>query len=133
MSLLAATTLGVSGVDQVRAHVSTGQDLAGEGELRLIVQSYRRGTLGSAALPGAHAEPVGSTQRAITAEELRHGVDVSLLSLPDADAGTDRVIVAWVERGSATLDYDAREARPGEGAYCAVASGVDGEVALRLV
>src|ERR1041384_38614 len=77
MSLLAATTLGVSGVNQVRAPISAGDEV-GDGELRLIVQSYRRDRLRQG-LPARDARPLASTQRAITAEELRQGIDVSVL------------------------------------------------------
>jgi hypothetical protein len=131
MSLLAATTLGVSGVDQLRAHISAGDDV-GEGELRLIVQSYRRDTLDGQHLPQEYAQPLASIQRSITAEELKAGVDVSFLQLPTEGVDGDSVVVAWVERGLPNLDYDALEARPRAGAYYGVAQRSDGEVVLRL-
>jgi hypothetical protein len=124
MSLLAATTLGVSGVDQLRARISAGE-YVGEGELRLIVQSYARKNLDGRALPQAHAQPLASTQRSITAEELRNGIDVSVLQLPGEGAEADAVVVAWVEPGSANLDFDGLEARPHEGAFYGVARRSD--------
>src|SRR5438034_6355020 len=73
MSLLAAATLGVSGVNQVRARISAGEELKSEGELRLIVQSYPRDRL-TAGRPERNAQPLASTQRAITPEELKQGI-----------------------------------------------------------
>jgi hypothetical protein len=129
MSLVAATTLGVTGVDQVRAHISSGRH-PGDGDLRLIVQSYSTDALDRNARPKEYAEPLASTQRAITAEELRDGVDVSFLQLPTA---TERsVVVAWVEQGLPDLDYDALQARPHDGSYYGVADRGDGEVVLKL-
>jgi hypothetical protein len=135
MSLLAAATLGVSGVNQLRARVSTGEHV-GDGELRLIVQSYAKDKLDGHDLPREYAQPLASTQRSITAEELRNGVDVSVLQLPDdgvpGAAETDSVVVAWVEAGSANLDYDGLEARPHDGAYYGVAQRSDGAIELHL-
>jgi hypothetical protein len=131
MSLLAAATLGVSGVNQLRARVSTGEHV-GDGELRLIVQSYAKDKLDGHDLPQEYAQPLASTQRSITAEELRNGVDVSVLQLPGEGAETDSIVVAWVEQGSANLDYDALEARPRDGAYYGVAQRSDGAIELHL-
>lgn len=111
ISLVAATTLGMGAVDQVRTRVRSASELSGEEELRLIVQSYRRQTLGGAGLPRDNAKPLASTQRAITAEELKNGVDVSFFQ-PARDRNTEVVVVAWIERGSPTLEMDALEARP---------------------
>jgi hypothetical protein len=130
MSLVAATTLGIPGVDQVRAHISAGRH-PGDGDLRLIVQSYSRDALDGNALPKEHAEPLASTQRAVTAEELRDGVDVSFLQLPNPSK-RDSVVVAWVENGAPDLDYDALQARPHDGTYYGVAQRRDGEIMLRL-
>jgi len=130
MSLVAATTLGIGGVDQVRAHIKAGCH-PGDGDLRLIVQSYSSDSLDRNALPMAHAEPLASTQRAITAEELQEGIDVSFLQLP-APKSTDSVVVAWIEPGPPDLDYDALQARPHHGTYYGVAQRSDGDVVLRL-
>jgi hypothetical protein len=122
MSLVAATTLGVSGVDQIRARVTSENDVLDEGELRLIVQSYARETLDQGRLPSNDVRPLASIQRTITAEELRHGVDVSVLQLPETDAsGFDSVMVAWVERGVADLEFEGMEARPLAGACYGIA------------
>jgi hypothetical protein len=134
MSLVAATTLGVSGVDQLRARVSTESDVADDGELRLIVQSYRRDTLDNHQLPSRGANPLASIQRAITIEELRHGVDVSVLQVPEeaGETAADSVVVAWVESGSANLEFEGMEARPGHGAYYGAAQRSDGAIVLRV-
>jgi hypothetical protein len=132
MSLLAATTLGVGSVNQVRAHVSAGEAVVGDGELRLIVQSYRRDRLRDGRRPERGVRPLASAQRAITAEELRQGVDVSFVELESDATDTDSVVVAWVENGSANLDFDALEARPAEGSYYGVAQGTGGDLIVRL-
>jgi hypothetical protein len=132
MSLVAATTLGIGGVDQLRARISATEAVPEEGDLRLIVQSYRRDTLNRDQLPERSAVPLASIQRAITAEELRAGIDVSLLQLPTEEIDGESIVVAWVERGAPTLEYDALEARPREGAYYGVARHGDGNVVLSL-
>jgi hypothetical protein len=132
MSLVAATTLGIGGVDQLRARISATEAVPEDGELRLIVQSYRRDTLNRDQLPARSAVPLASIQRAITAEELHAGIDVSLLQLPTGEIDGESIVVAWVERGVANLEYDALEARPREGAYYGVARQGDGNVVLSL-
>lgn len=132
MSLVAATTLGIGGVDQLRARISAAEVVPEDGELRLIVQSYRRDTLNRDQLPQRSAVPLASIQRAITAEELQAGIDVSLLQLPTGETDGESIVVAWVEHGVANLEYDALEARPREGAYYGVARQGDGNVVLSL-
>jgi hypothetical protein len=86
---------------------------------RLIVQSYARSSLGQGELPEARVRPLASAQRAITPEELARGVTVDVLGVDgERDAS---MVVAWVERGRADLDFDALEARPGAGAFYGVA------------
>ena len=131
ISLIAATALGVTGVDQVRTRVSARGHVQNDGELRLIVQSYRRDTLDQHQVPDAYAQPLASTQRAIMPEELRDGVDVSFLQLPSDGADMDSVVVAWVEHGSPTLDLDAMGARPPQGAFYGVGARSDGEIVLQ--
>jgi hypothetical protein len=61
---------------------------------------------------------VGSVQRAVTADELRAGVQVSVVERrPRADGGPgeDPVVVAWVEAGEPNLEFDGQTARPGPG------------------
>jgi hypothetical protein len=132
MSLVAATTLGIGGVDQLRARISATEAVPEDGDLRLIVQSYRRDTLNRNQLPARTAVPLASIQRAITAEELQAGIDVSLLQLPTGEIDGESIVVAWVERGVANLEYDALEARPRDGAYYGVARQGDGNVVLSL-
>ncbi len=130
LSLVAATTLGVGGVDQIRARIRSGVNV-GAGELRLIVQSYARNELDGRELPKEHAEPLASTQRAVTAEELKDGVDVSFIGLSTTTKEQDSVVVAWVESGTANLDFDALEARPPVGSFYGTAHQGD-HVVLRL-
>lgn len=131
MSLLAAATLGVSGVNQVRARISSVEELLADGELRLIVQSYPRDRL-SEGRPERYAQPLASTQRSITPEELKRGIDVSVVELGAATAESDSVVVAWVERGSANLELDALEARPADGSYYGVGKGSGDDLVVRL-
>ncbi len=111
LALVAATTLG-DGAGTLHAEVSaTG--LSQAGAYRLVVQSYDEVESGQ---PAPAARPVGSTQRAVTADELRQGVHVSLLELRDSTAGTPSpLVVAWIEAGEPDLEFDGRTARPAPG------------------
>lgn len=130
LSLLAATSLGLGALGCVDAEIAFDEPLDdGEGELRLVVQSYPAGSVRDGA-PGVGRRPLGSTQRAVTREELRRGVPIRLVQL---DAAQDREdIVAWVERGAANLDFDARAARPSSGAAVGWASNEGSTVRLVL-
>jgi hypothetical protein len=125
VALVAATTLGVAGVQRVRAAVSAdprGLGTSRDG-YRLIVQSYAPSSLESGQLPGGRARPFASTQRPITAEELARGVSVDMLGLDNVEASSEApVIVAWVEQGAANLDFDGFEARPAADAFCGIAT-----------
>ncbi len=98
----------------VHANVQSDAGLADGRSYRLVVQSYDD--------PGA--SPVGSTQRPVTAAELRAGVRVGLLELRQARPVSDSlegvshatpVVVAWVEEGKADLELDGLRARPRPG------------------
>ena len=112
LSLVAATTAGIRPTATVRTSVRA--DVADEvGELRLVVHSYLSGQLGGRTVPSAADRPVSSTQRAVTADELRRGVVVDMVQpAENADSGERPLLVAWVERGRANLDFDALLARP---------------------
>ena len=112
LALLAAATLG-DGASTVHAEVKA--DGVRDGAYRLVVQSYDRA--------GA-ARPVGSIQRAVTADELRHGVHVNLVELRGSQAAAKRgpVIVAWIEAGEPNLEFDGLTARPQPGSSYGVAS-----------
>lgn len=123
MALVAATTIGLSAVQRVRAEVSVGSREAlpkVSGEYRLIVQSYSASSVVDGR-PLAHARPLASAQRAVTPEELARGVAVDVVDVGEP-AKDSAVIVAWLERGSADLDFDGRRARPGRDAYIGVAA-----------
>jgi hypothetical protein len=109
--LLAATTLG-NGADTLHAEVRA-KGLSSKGAYRLVVQSYDQVASG---LPARAARPVGSLQRAVTADELRNGVRVNLLELRDsAGEATAPLVVAWIEAGDPDLEFDGRAARPQPG------------------
>ena len=124
MAILAATTFGVDAAAatvhaEVRAADEGLRDLRAGQEYRLIVQTYD-GARGPNK-PGA--KPIGSMQRAVTAEELRRGVRIDLFELRQAQEGRDGspVVVAWIERGRPDLEFDARMARPSADALSGVA------------
>ena len=124
LALLAATTLG-DGADTVRAEVRA-EGLAGDGVYRLVVQSYDS-TGGQ--VPGQSARPVGSAQRAVTADELKQGVQVSLIEFRAPVHAERPVVVAWIEAGGPDLEFDGRTARPGPGSvYGSVKRAAGGNV-----
>jgi hypothetical protein len=111
MALLAATTLGDAAATvqaEVRAEGLT------DGAYRLVVQSYGHGAV---RLPARYARPIGSVQRAVTADELRRGVRVNLLELrgEGLEEAKSPTMVAWIESGKPDLEFDGRTARPQAG------------------
>jgi hypothetical protein len=125
VALVAATTLG-DAAGAVRAEVRADGLSAGQ-VYRLVVQSFERGTSQG---PGRDARPLGSVQRAVTADELRHGVHVSLVevraAVPAAASGSTPVVMAWVEAGAPDLEFDGRTARPQRGSVYGVAKRAAG-------
>jgi len=115
MAILAATTLGGNAkAGTVHAEVRMDEELP-DTDYRLIVQSYDAAT---SAVPGDRSKPVGSIQRAVTADELRRGVKVDLLELRVAEPSGDvtkPMVVAWIEDGKPDLEFDGRMARPTAG------------------
>lgn len=128
--MLAATTLGDAAAT-VRAEVRANGLSEGR-RYRLVVQSYDRSIgVSSGVVPGPQSRPVGSTQRAVTADELRQGVQVDLLELRQTPqpAGEKPLVVAWIEAGGPDLEFDARSARPSPGSvYGLVKRGVRQDV-----
>jgi hypothetical protein len=111
LALLAATTLG-DGADTLHAEVR-GTGLSRGEAYRLVVQSYDDVESGR---PAPAARPVGSMQRAVTADELRLGVKVNLLELRgSAGEASAPLVVAWIEAGEPDLEFDGRKARPAPG------------------
>jgi hypothetical protein len=129
VALVAATTLGIAGVQRVRAAVSADPRELGDSRdgYRLIVQSYAPSSLGSGQLPGGRTRPLASTQRPITAGELARGVAVDVVGLEErAKAESEApVIIAWIEPGRADLAFDGFESRPAADAFYGIASSVD--------
>jgi hypothetical protein len=118
IALLAATTLG-SAAATLHAEVRA-PGLADEVTYRLVVQSY---DASDGPVPGPDARPVGSVQRAVTADELREGVHVDLLELREgatASLMARPVVVAWIEAGEPNLEFDGRMARPAPGSVYGV-------------
>ena len=136
LALVAATALGWGSLDRVRAEISSDSRLLAEGQgYRLIVQAYDPASMASDDVPSAYAKPLGSVQRAITAEELAQGIAVDVVQLGEADLHGERpVIVAWVEPGEPNLEFDALRARPNRDASCfsREPAGDDGSVRLVL-
>jgi hypothetical protein len=111
LALLAAATLG-DAADTVRAEVRA-DGLANDGGVyRLVVQSYDSATGG---VPGPSRRPLGSVQRAVTADELKQGVQVNLIGFRAPSEREQPVVVAWIEAGEPDLEFDGRTARPGPG------------------
>jgi hypothetical protein len=118
-ALLAATTLGVPAASTVRAEVRAATELSEGRDYRLVVQSYDPAER-AAALNG-HGRPIGSVQRAVTADEMKRGVQVDLMELRQTAGTSDDVargnlakalVLAWVEEGKPDLELDARRAKP---------------------
>lgn len=140
MALVAATTLGLGPVQRVRAEISSefgalADGVDGDG-LRLIVQSYTSDSVDQEGRrPGEYARPLGSFQRAVTADELRRGVAVDVVQVAEAGAlATDRtVVVAWIEQGRPDLEFDALRARPPAGVAFGVSRSAGSDEPARVV
>jgi hypothetical protein len=122
LALVAATHGGLGAVDQLRADVAVegdfGEPAEGTTGYRLIVQSYLASELGPDQLPSSGARPLGAAQRAVTVDELRRGVSVSIIGVDGAVSGGR--VLAWVERGEADFGFDPAAARPLSGAFVGV-------------
>ena len=126
MALVAATTIGLGHLDRVRAEVSadTGALGTASGRYRLVVQSYSRDSVSASNLPGLRHKPLASAQRSVTVEELSRGVAIDVLRLGEL-VDPSQVIVAWIERGEADLEFDGAEARPSATALYGASEGRD--------
>jgi hypothetical protein len=108
-ALLADTSWGLSGLGRRRVRVRQRPASSASEALRLVVQSYRERDV-IAGRPGPYARPLASAQRAVSRDQLMHGIQLDLVHFEDhAD---DVVVIAWAEEGEADLDYDGLEARP---------------------
>ncbi len=134
LALVAATSLGIGQVDRMRAEISAdpaiGAEVDGD-DYRLIVQSYTPESVGDDHLPTAHARPLASTQRAITAEELKKGVEVDIVQVGAETAPASAIVVAWIERGAPDLELDALTARPAADAV--YGTGAQSKESIRVV
>jgi len=114
IALVAATTLG-DAAETIRAEIRADGPLQGlEGVYRLVVQSYDS-TVNER--PGRYERPIGSAQRAVTADELRDGVHISMVEFRDRVPGVSGqpTVLAWIETGEPDLEFDGRMARPRPG------------------
>lgn len=116
MALVAATTIGLGSLDRVRAEVSADTTSLGRGDrYRLVVQSYAPESVAAGSVPSLRQRPLASAQRSVTAEELSRGVAIDVLRVGES-AGASPLIVAWIEKGEADLEFDGAEARPSSAA-----------------
>jgi len=116
--LLATTTLG-DAAHALRTEVRA-DGLADGVAYRLVVQSY---DAVNGRVPRGDERPVGSAQRWVTAEELRHGVHMNLVEfrrLAQGHGERKPLVVAWIEPGERNLDFDGRTARPRPGSVYGV-------------
>jgi hypothetical protein len=129
MDLVAATTPGVGRASTVRAQVKAAGSLPASrtGRYRLVVQTFD---------DDGDRRPIASVQTAVTAEELREGVEVKLLELRPGEVPSppesEPVVVAWIEDGNPDLDLDARGARPRRGSLVGLSPRGKGPVTIRL-
>ena len=123
LAIVAATTLG-DAAETVRAEIRA--DGALDGTYRLVVQSYESA---ASDRPGRYQRPTGSTQRVVTAAELRDGVHVGMLAFRGPVSGGVRgpTVLAWIETGEPDLEFDGRMARPGPGSMYGLARRAVGE------
>jgi hypothetical protein len=108
-ALLADTSGSLSGLGRRRVRVRQPVSASSHEGLRLVVQSYRERDV-SAGRPLAYARPLASAQRAVSADQLRFGIQLDLVHFEDHDE--DVVVIAWAEEGEPDLDFDGLEARP---------------------
>lgn len=121
LALVAATSLGISHAETVRAEIKLPPEaLQSGGRYRLIVQSYD--TLGRPSLIPS-GRPLASTQRTVTRADLVGGIRIDLIELGEEQTA-DRRVIAWVEPGEANLEFDARGAKPTPGSFYGVGPSI---------
>lgn len=125
LSLLASSALGMEQVDTVEVEVTARQLPRGRGPFRLVVQTFEGQRVHK-------SRPLSSTQRVVTAAELRRGVRLSLVELGGTSA-EEPYLVAWLESGDQLLEMDGRRARPPEGSLIALGRATRGTNPVRLV
>jgi len=109
-ALLADTSSGLRGLERRRVRVRQPLSTNAPEGFRLVVQSYREREV-IAGRPASYARPLASAQRAVSADQLRYGVQLDLMHF-EGDEDEDVVVIAWAEEGEPDLDYDGLEARP---------------------
>lgn len=134
LALVAATTIGINDVDCVRAEIRGDSGLPVSGSspsYRLVVQCYAPESLRAGHL-NHYARPLGSVQRAVTPEELQRGVSVDVLQFGEEGRGKQAMVVAWVEPGEPTLEYDAMLARPSADAVVGMSESYEANAQIVL-
>jgi hypothetical protein len=119
-------------VDTLRAEIRA--DGLSDGDYRLVVQTYD-GKSGRS--PNSKVRPVGSAQRAVTADELRAGVQVPVLELREREGMapvSDKApyVVAWIEAGSPDLEFNGLTARPRPGSVYGVVKRAARQEAVQI-
>jgi hypothetical protein len=98
---LVATTLGLDVFGRLRVVVRAKS--VGLEQGRLVVQAFSRAD--------NHARPLAAAQRAVSREQLMHGVEITLH--PDQhDVESAHHVLAWIEPGEPDLEYDGLRAVP---------------------
>jgi hypothetical protein len=120
-------------VDTLRAEIRA--DGLSDGDYRLVVQTYD-GKAGGRS-PNSKVRPVGSAQRAVTADQLRAGVQVPVLELREREGmatATDKApyVVAWIEAGSPDLEFNGLTARPRPGSVYGVVKRAARQEAVQI-
>ncbi|MFO0568195.1 MAG: hypothetical protein U0263_21220 [Polyangiaceae bacterium] len=107
LALLAATTLGSASLTEVQV---TAGGVRAQSPMRLVVQTYAPENVDALGRVSPRARPLGSMQRAVSAEELARGVPVSVLQLDERDA---QVVVAGSNRANPTWSSTAKNCQAG--------------------
>jgi hypothetical protein len=128
MSLL-ALTLGAASARTTTTTEIRGEAPSGRGPMRLVVQEYEADATGNLS---RRARARSFAQRKITPAELRKGVQVDLVDLSQEATPGRRVVVAWVERGEVSQDFDGRSAKPAPGSPMAKSKTSAGRAKLLL-
>jgi hypothetical protein len=128
MSLL-ALTLGAASARTTTTTEIRGEAPSGRGPMRLVVQEYEADADGHLS---RRARARSFAQRKVTPAELRKGVQVDLVDLSEEAAPGRRVVVAWVERGEVSTDFDGRTAKPAPGSPKAKSKMSAGHAKLTL-
>lgn len=125
MSVL-ALSLGVASARTTMTEIR-GEAPSGRGPMRLVVQEYETDASGAMSRRAR-----AFAQRKVTPAELRRGIQVELVDLSEKRSPGDRLVLAWVERGELSDEFDGRKAKPAPGSVIGKSSAKRGQVRLTL-